>query len=130
VPALVNKAVGTFSGSSGAEGKRRWPRASKNWRTCGLSDFDSMLIRSGEWLAAQRGTKKARPRSRSEDELRARGTTSFRPTLAGRAWRTAITVLLYNRSAWRALLAGAAFFSHLKGGEHQVPGVRLTPAGY
>jgi hypothetical protein len=38
-------------------------------------------------------------------------------------------VLLYNRSAWRALLAATAFFSHLRGGERQVLGIRLSPAG-
>jgi hypothetical protein len=94
-----------------------------------LSDFESMIFLLAR-LGYTQGRKKLAPRNGSEDEPGARGTTSFRPALAGRALRTADTVLLDNRSVWRALLAGEAFFSHLRGGERQVPGIGLSPAGF
>src|SRR5205085_7316867 len=76
------------------------------------------------------GNKKARPRSGSEDERCARGTTSFCLALTGQTLGTAMQTrrLLYNRSTWRGLLAGTAFFSHLKGGECRTVGIGLTAA--
>jgi len=103
MPALMNRAVGSFSGTSGADGRRWCPRHSKKRQYCSIKlrvSISSLPDRIGSG-----GNKKARPRNGSEDERCARGTTSFCAALAGRALRTLNRVLLYNRSAWRGLPA-------------------------